>query len=285
MDSRVRYQFTKDRAQRLIKLVLPLYLEMFHKLKAQRGGELVWPAFVVDQKKNLKANNYVDLYDDDKRFHSAMTLAIFSKEEIQEINNEAENEGHAKLYARLDEIIDNFIIDAQTLLKKLREDSDFDDGSDQNLSTEQIQYLFVSTLATYHNVFSIMVYGKGLAKLVQEAIGGNDKSFLQAIKVDHNLIYDHSYFRNRLAKANQDQEVVFLKRAHEQQLAPSLSGRVKHKGLYTMFYILDIIQVLDKFTCKELFYLYDDCDIKDYETPPYDLSSFSEHLKKYKKNR
>lgn len=285
MDSRVRYQFTKDRAQRLIKLVLPLYLEMFHQLKAQRGGDLVWPAFVVDQKKNLKANNYVDLYDDDKRFQGAIKSAVFSNEQIQEINNEAENEGHAKVFARLDESFDEFLIDAHKYLKKLREDPNFDDESDENLSTEQNQYLFVSSLATYHNVFSIMVYGKRLAKLVQEAISGNDQSFLQAIKVDHNLIYDHPYFRNRLAKANQDQEVVFLKRAHEQQLAPSLSGRVKHKGLYTMFYFLDNIQMLDKFTCKELFYLYDDCDLKDYETPPYDLSSFSEHLRKYKKNR
>lgn len=281
----MRYQLTKDRSQVLIRLVLPLYLEMFHQLKAQRGGDLVWPTFVVDQKKNLKASNYVDLYDDDKRFLSAMTLAIFDKEEIQEIKKEVENEGHAKLYAHLDEFFDEFIIDAHKLLKKLREDPSFDDKTDQSVTPEQFQYFFVSSLAIYHNVFSIMVYGKGLAKLVQEAISGNDKSFLQAIKVDHNLIYDHPYFRDRLAKANQNQEIVFLKRAHEQQLAPSLSGRVKHKGLYTMFYILDKIQVLDKFTCKELFYLYDDCDIKDYETPPYDLSSFSEHLKKYKRNR
>lgn len=285
----MKYQLTKERAQRLIKLVLPLYLEMFHHLKSERGGELVWPSSIVEQKKNLKAKNYVDLYDDDKRLIGAMTLALFDKAAIQEIKNEVDNNGAEKIFAALDEFFDSFLVDAQEYLNKLKADPNFDDEeAEANFTSEQekqIQYFFITSLAIYHNVFSMMVYGKGLAKLVQEAIFGNDKSFLQAVKIDHNLIYDHPYFKERLSKANQNQELVFIKRVHEKQLAPSLSGRIKHKGLYTMFYFLDMVKVLDKFTNNELFYLYDDCAIKGFETPPYDLSSFSVHVKKYKKSR
>lgn len=285
----MKYELSKERATRLVKLVLPLYLEMFHHLKAQRGGDLVWPPSMVEQKKNLKANNYVDLYDDDKRLTGAMNLAIFDSQKLEELKTEINEKGHEEVYADLDDLFDNFLIDTQDYLTKLRADPNYgDEDTDSKYTPEQIkqiQYFCISSLAIYHNVFSIMVYGKSLSKLVQEAIGGNDKSFLQAVKIDHNLIYDHPYFKERLAKANQDQEVVFLQRVHEQQLAPSLSGRIKHKGLYTMFYFLDMVKVLDKFPNNELLDLYQVSIESDLDEPPYDLSSFMEILKRYRKSR
>ena len=164
----MKYQLSKERAQRLIKLVLPLYLSMFHKLKAERGGELVWPSSMIEQKKNLKAHNYVDLYDDDKRLIGAMNLAIFDAKQLEELNTKIKENGHEKAYAGLDDLFDNFLIDAQDYLTKLKADPNFgNEDPDSKYKPEQIkqiQLIYISSLATFYNVFSIMVYGKNLSQ-------------------------------------------------------------------------------------------------------------------------
>lgn len=286
----MKLKVSKSQAKRLVILVLPLYLDMFHQLKSARGGELVWPAFIVDHRRNVKADNYVDLYDDDKRLLGAMNLAIFSKADLKEIKEDIETKGIDVVQADFNYLFDEFLTLAEGFIKKVKDDPDSIEEPDEGESytSEQIkhmQYMCISSLALYHNVFSIMVYGKRLAKLVQEAIDGDDESFLKAIKVDHSLIHHHTYFKERFSTAYQSQEVGFLKRVHEKQSAPSLTGRIKHRGLYTLFYFLDMLEVLDDFSSKDLFALYLDSDVTDFETPPYELSSFSEHLKKYKKNR
>lgn len=286
----MKIQISKAQAKRLVTLVLPLYLQTFHELKSARGGELVWPPSIVKQKQNMKASNYVDLYDDDKRLVGAMSLAIFNKVQHKKIKEGIKNKGIDIAQAAFDDLFDEFLAFAHDLIQKIQDDPDSieEQGEEVSYTPEQIsqmQYLFISSLALYHNVFSIMVYGKSLSKLVQEAIGGNDKSFLEAIKVDHSLLPEHHYFKERYAKAVQNQEVNFTQKVLAKQSAPSLTGRIKHQGLYAMFYFLDMLQVLDKFDNGELFQLYTASVVTDDDATPYGLSAFSELIRKYKKGR
>ena len=278
-------RLSKPQSKNLIKLVLHHYLEIFLYLKSVRNGELVWPEHLILLKNNLNLHNYVDLYEDERKIRGSMSLFFYSTDELDQLKIDEKNKSYEEKKSDLDELINDLLENGEAFLESF---TNFDTANSEipkELDPESIkrtQYLFLSTLALFHNVFSIMVFGIRLTTLVKKAINGDDASFLMAIKVDHNLLHHHPYFRNRMDIANNNQDVKFLKSVYEKQLSPSLNGRIKHRALYTMFYFLDEFRVLDDFSAPELHKLYLDCNLSELEVPTYESSSFAMHLKKFK---
>lgn len=286
----VRYRLSKDRAIKIIRLTLPLYLAIFHQLKSERDGELIWPPWVIEEKNNLKAHNYVVFYDDDKTLSSAMNLAFFGHEGLEEVKVMLETEGFDKLHVELDNILDEIVSTSKQLIETISHNANLledekKDSAPSEADIKQYQYFFLAFQNIFHNIFSIMVFGERLSKLVQKAIAGDDKALLKAIKIDKNLIHDHPYFKEKFYEANRRQDKAFHEAIIAKQATPSLKGRIQHKGLYAMFFLLDMLEVLDDFSNKELYALYESCELTKYETPPYELSSFARHLKKFKQSR
>lgn len=286
-------RLSKLQAESIIKLVLHHYLEIFHYLKSSRGGELVWPDHFITIKNNLKLDNYVDLYDDERKIRGSMKLSLFSTEGLEQLRLEQEAKSEDERQADLDNLISEVLRDGEAFIQEMKNvaadypsltESEIQKSNSESTPEDvaRIQYMLLSTLALLHNVFSIMVFGVRLTTLVNKATSGDDEAFLQAIKIDHTLISQHPHFRERFDRATKNQETNFLNRIHEKQLSPSLRGRIKHGALYTMFYFLDELKVLDEFSNSELHELYLSCNLTDLETPIYESSSFARQLKKFK---
>lgn len=287
-------RLSKQHAETLIKLILIEYLGIFHFLKSQRDGELVWPDHLTVIKNNLKLDNYVTLYDDEQKIRNSIFLFRFSKEERLKMEVENKTKSDEEKQTELDTFIGAFLKESAEHFQELHviDESKIPELTDEEVkeqqtpeNVERMQYLLLATLSLLHNVFSIMVYGVKLTRLVKDAINGDDKSFLKAIKIDHNLIHQHPYFKERIEQANKEQQRKFLNDVYQKQLSPSLNGRIQHGGLYTMFYFLDSLQLLDEYTATELNKLYTNCKITDLETPPYEPSSFFRHLQRFKSSR
>lgn len=284
----MKARISKSQARGVIKLVLRQYLEFFLLLKSIRDGELVWPEHLIAIKNSLNLNNYVELYDDEKKIKGAMQHFLHSSDELEQLKVNAATKSDAEKQSDLDNFMSDLLNDGNAFIEQLKglefDSQEIPDEPSEPDDIKRSQYLFLSSLALFHNVFSIMVFGVRLTTLVKRAISGDDKSFLQAIKVDHTLLYQHPHFKQRFEAANKNQEKKFLDSVYEKQLSPSLNGRIKHRGLYAMFYFLDEFEVLDDFSQPELHELYLDCNLADIETPTYESSSFAKHLKRFKES-
>ena len=79
---------TKSQAIQIVSEQAPQLLEAFRDFQASNNGWLIFPSKLLEMKKNLKTDNYVLLYEDEKRLGISFSLACMGKEAFLEMNEE-----------------------------------------------------------------------------------------------------------------------------------------------------------------------------------------------------
>ncbi len=262
---------TKSQAIKLVTEQAPHLLEVFRDFQASNGGWLRWPDKFLQIKKNLKLDDYVTLYEDEKRIGMSLYLFMFGKEAVLEENEKTKNfndqEKEEYVVNLTQELMDDGVEAFESMLpnldpttEELEEAKGVFEKLSENERVEAIKkqcYLFLYLFSSLHNYFSIMVCGEALTSLVPKAIAGDDDAFCKAAKIDRNLIFAHPYFIDRYQKAQIDGDKDFLRRLSVNQSTPGLVGKISYPGLYVVFAMLEALRWLDDLEHSEIL---DICD-------------------------
>lgn len=151
------------------------------------------------------------------------------------------------------------------------------------------QFAIHFSLVTLFNHFSYIAYKKPIYQLVDEAIKGNDLSFLQAIQIDKTVLEHIPYFVDRNLRAAKELDFKFQRQINTYRNKPILQSRIKHHQLWLIFAYLDEMNILNQFenSKTDLVYL---CQRLGIYGPPVeeeyaDLENFNKLLNNFKENQ
>lgn len=293
----VVHRVDRDTACALVAHVSPEYLEILSECKspvtwaklARKFGELA---------ERLKIKNYVLLYEDEKRIHSALINALLSKDEqesaVSRYPAASQAEQREMLYelARPGGAAEQF---AEDLFPDTPEEEQEHLAAFNSLSvveqTEAVrrgQFLVGFFFAYLHQVLAVMVHGQKMTSLVRKAIAGVDTlsgqdAFLKAIHIDKTLILEHPRFReiHENALANGDQ--VFLEKIARRLGSPVTQGRIRLGGIFLVFALLESMDWLDDLSHKEILRITDEAGFDRWENRVEDETAVSKALSKYRR--
>lgn len=275
----------------------PEYVELFNEFHIYDGGWLVWPEFLIKIKNNLKLDNYVLLYEDERRINACFALFYYSLDELKKQKLEEASKNLEQQQLELDDLVQGIILFSSDFVEELFEgwpptpeqeikakDQFNSLAKDyQKYLTEKYQYLFLSILSSLHNYFSVMICGEKLTSLVPKAMQGDDESFLKAVKIDRNLLISHPYFTERYRKAQLSGEKDFLQKVSARQSTPNLISKIRYPGLYIVFSMLDVMGWLDDLSHEEILDICDAAKLDRWQNRIEDVNSVTKQLGRYRR--
>lgn len=297
--SQNKLRASKEIAIALVRRSTHDYSELLHELRVNQDGWLIWPEKFIELKERLAIRGYVQLYEDENKLNKILCLALFSPEELQQQKHiesqlsDIEKQEMVDSYA-LELSNSNFeelswLIDPDETPDEIKEEQKaiFEALTDveQKAITQKIQCLYSSIICTLNNYLSVMVNGEKITSLVPKAIAGNDDAFFKAVKIDRNLISDHPYFSERIAKAHSFTEKSFLKKLSTQQTSPNLTSKIRYPALYFIFSMLEVMDWLDDFTHSEILDLCDLCGLDRWQNSIGDVNAVTKQLLRYRNNQ
>lgn len=286
----------KLQIKELIYDYAPEYLELFKDFHTYDGGWLVWPKHLLEMKQNLKIDNYVVLYEDERRIGAAIALFLFDLEELKKQHEEEKSLSDEQKQTKLDELLVDLKDFSKEFLHKNFEDlaltpeqlaitkDEFNklEPQEQKKLIQKHQFLLSGLLATVHNYFSVMVQGEKLTSLVPKALEGDDEAFCKAVKIDRNLLTSHPYFKERYEKAQLSGERGFLEKLAPRLSTPNLLGKIRYPGLYFIFAMLDALHWLDDLTHEEILDFCDGAGLDRWQNRIEDVNAVTKQLKRYR---
>ena len=293
----MKIRCTKAQAIKLVSQNVSEYVEFFREFQAYDGGWLIWPEKLHRLKRNLKLDNYVTLYNDQKIMDGCLFLFLMGKDGLKEWNKELsllspldqlkEIETFAKDvieddFVWLDEALDKWSDMPDEDIKSKEQFESLDEDTKRNL-IERWQYLFLHILSSVHNYFSIMVTGESMTSLVPKAINGDSEAFFKAVKIDRNLLSLHPYFIERYQQAQTNGQKDFLKRLAPYQSTPQLIGRIRYPGLYIVFAMLETLKWLDDLTHSEILDICDAAGLDHWQNRIDDVNAVTKQLARYRR--
>lgn len=288
---------TKFQAIQLISKKAPEYLELFKEFQAYDGGWLIWPEKLQKIKQNLKLENYVILYKDQKWIDVCLILFLMGKDGLKEWDTELSSLSPADQQKEIETIAKDFIEDdfewldetlgqwPATQEEEIKSKEQFDslDEETKKSLTERWQFLFLHILSAIHNYFALMVCGESMTSLVPKAMDGDDEAFCKAVKIDRNLLLLHPYFIERYQLAQSKGERDFLKRLAPYQSTPQLIGRIRYPGLYVIFSMLEAVNWLDDLTHTEILDICDAAGLDRWQNRIEDVNAVTKQLSRYRR--
>ena len=290
---------TKSQAIQIVSEQAPQLLEAFRDFQASNNGWLIFPSKLLEMKKNLKTDNYVLLYEDEKRLGISFSLACMGKEAFLEMNEELKKltpeESQQYLIELTQDLIDMDMSDFEKNLPNLnstKEEDEFNKAQFEALSEaeqaeaiQRLQFFLQFTFATIHNYFSIMVWGEALTSLVPKAMKGDDLALRKAVKIDRSLITSHPYFIERYTRAQANGEREFLTQLARPQTTPNLIGKISYPGAYAVFAMLESVGWLNDLKHREILDICDKAGLDRYQDSIEDVGSLTKMLKEYRSYR
>jgi hypothetical protein len=293
----MKIRLTKAQVKEVVNKNAPDYLELFNDFHVHDGGWLIWPEPLVKIKSNLKLENYVELYEDEKRINICFALYMFDKDQLEKQAEEEKGltleQKQEKLNA-LVEYIDHYVEDELPQMfkdfpiipeneKLAKEEFEKLSIEDQQYFTRKFQYLFLGMLSAMHNYFAVMVLGEKMTSLVPKALKGDDDAFLKAVKIDRNLLTNHTYFKDRYQKAQQSGQREFLEKLAIRQSTPNLLSKIRYPGVYFIFSMLEVMGWLDEFRHEEILDLCDTCGLDRWQNRIEDVNAVTKQLLRYRR--
>lgn len=261
----------KKQAIALVSKSAPDYVEFFREFQSYDGGWLKWPDRLINIKNNLKLDNYVLLYEDQKKINACLLLFLMGEDGLKEWNKEYKELDEEQKVAFIDAFAQDLIDDSGEWIEEML--AEFPETPEDEaeaikqfelLSEEEktaqiksLTFLFLHILPAVHNYFAVMVTGELMTSLVPKAMNGDEDAFCKAVKIDRNLIISHPYFKERYQDAQAKGDKEFLRRLSTNQSSPNLIGKIRYPGLYIVFAMLDALKWLDDLTTNEIL---DICD-------------------------
>jgi hypothetical protein len=224
--------------------------------------------------KNYKCENYAELYQDEARILTAMLRVLMGgDEQINEYFSNLASMSASEQTVAMNEFFqdgmelnnyvdENFVHlddldwspEGQAKAKKMWDNLT---PEEQQRNSKLIQYSLCFGLASFYNFFALMVHGRKLTQLVNEAIAGNDDSFCLAVHIDKNILHRIPYFIERYQRATNEGDQYFLERVGRRLVSPQLNGKIRHRLLYMLFALLEGTGWLDDLKHREIL---DICD-------------------------
>ncbi len=288
---------TKSQVIKLVSQNVTEYVEFFREFQAYDGGWLIWPEKLYILKRNLKLDNYVTLYNDQKLIDGSLMLFLMGKDGLKEWGKELsilspedqqkEIENLAKDvieddFSWVDDVLEKW---PQTPEEEIKSKEQFDslDEDTKKLLIERWQYLFLHILSAIHNYFAIMVCGESMTSLVPKAMNGDEVAFCKAVKIDRNLLSLHPYFIERYQNAQANGQKDFLKRLAPYQSTPHLIGRIRYPGLYIVFAMLETLRWLDDLTHSEILDICEAAGLDQWQNRIDDVNAVTKQLARYRR--
>jgi len=196
-------------------------------------------------------------YDDEKLFNVYRALmvldlddlkAIKTKEQAEELNKDIISE--LSEFIQSEEYLELSTIkplsdDEKEKLKKETEKMLSDMSEQERIEYwRDISFYWLGFFCTFFDLLSLMIHGKSLRQLVNEAKQGDDKSFILAAQTDRMVLY-LPYFQERLKRAQLGNDGVFLRELSYRIKNPLVRGKIKRRTLWLLFALLESEGQLD----------------------------------------
>jgi len=288
---------TKNDAIKLVVQTAPKYLEFYREFQAFDRGWLRWPERLIDLRKKLNIENYVILYDDERRIGNAFLLFLYGEKGLKEWNESLKSLSSEEQQAYINEYTQELIelddAEIESLFPVIPE-SGAEEAQAQNdflalpeeerlEQSKRLAFFLLFFFSSLHNYFSVMTCGEKMTSLVPKAVGGDDDAFLKAIQIDRHLLKAHPYFIERHARALQNGEIEFLNNVSYRLTNPHLRGKIIYPGIYVVFAILEVMGWLDDLSHEEILDICDAAGLDRWQNRIEDVNYLTKRLAGYRR--
>ncbi len=279
--------------------LLPDYIYMLRTFGANRGWIRFSPRF-HELTTRLNCRNYPELYQNETRIQAALFRAFFDDDEkvfqfltnlssctIVEQSiyiNECIKDAHEFAACQADNIPHLDDLDwSPAGQAKARLEWEGLTIEEQQQSIRFFTYSLSFSIASFFNFVALMVHGRKLTQLVNEAISGNNESFFLAIHIDKNILEYIPYFKERYQRALQECDQDFLEAVSKRLQSPQFRGKIRHRLLYVLFAILEGTHWLDQLKHREILDVCDRLNLDRYENRIETEKAIGDRLRDYRK--
>lgn len=290
---------TKSQAISIVATRSPLLLETFREFQVLDKGWLIWPQQLIQIRKNLQLDYYVNLYEDPKQIDASFYLFLKGEKAIKEenealnkLNYEEKQSYIANLTQELMDVdyseLDGLFPDKKTTLEeseKAKKEFEALPEEEKAEHLKRLSFFYLYIFTSIHNYFSVMVYGEALTSLVPKAVKGDEDAFCKAINIDRHLLHAHPYFNDRYEKAQTLGHREFLSDVSRSISTPALIGKIRYPGLYIVFSMLQSIGWLDDLSHPEILDICDAAGLDRWQNRIEDVGYLTKRLSDYRKRQ
>jgi len=148
---------------------------------------------------------------------------------------------------------------------------------------QQMAFYWLGMLLAFHELLALLVHGRSMRQLVNDAKRGDDKAYVLAVQTDRTVL-NLPYFADRLLRAQISGDHVFLDSLGYRMKNPLINGKIKNRTLFLLFAILESENKLDM-PLKELLQLCQDVGVYGKQYGVGDVNSLGKRRREYKKNQ
>ncbi len=242
--------------------------------------------------KRLKVENYVLMYEDERRIQSALFNALMSQEEqtdwVSELNSLSPEDQQKAVSDMVrpggewDQITDAMFPDGPDaeqeqirVFESLGED-------ERKEATKRGQYLYAFFFAFFYDALAVMVHGEKMTSLVPKALAGDKEAFGKAIHIDKALLHGHPGFQTLHSKAIQEGDQAFLVSVARRLAAPVTQGRIQLAGAFVVFSLLETMGWLSDFRYREILDICDAAQLDRWQNRIEDETAIAKCIKKFR---
>lgn len=292
-------KLTLDKAltRQIIISVSPFYVEHF-RLVQTKSGWIKIPEKMEQIFQRFRLDNYVMVYDDERRLYSAFALFLLGKQGVKDFNAEFNAMSPDKQMEFMKELVtesmdeqnwewmDDLFPDTPQEEAAALERFNALSPEEKEEASKRALWFWSFYFGWFHQYIALMLHGQKLTTLVALAKEGDEEAFCKAIHIEPRLLKSHEYFRERYEEARENREDDFLKRIGYRIAAPLSPGRIRYPGLYVVFAMLEVTGWLDGgFTHEELLDICDEAGLDRWQNRIEDTNFLSKRLREYRRIR
>lgn len=282
----------KDTVVALVAQSAPMFLEILDDCKDAATWRKLSERF-EEMRVRLKVDNYVVMYEDEKRIGSALINAIMSSEEQQEFAREfavASQEDQLEMMHDLgrpdgegEKLAEEMFPEDPEAQKAQVEAFNQLDEDGKREAVRRGQFLAGFLLAWLHEFLAVMVHGEKMTSLVPKALAGDEDAFLKTIHIDKALMTLHPKFADRHRQAVLDGDRTLLDKISYRLAAPVTKGRVQLAGLFAVFAMLESLGWLSDLRHHEILDICDAARLDRWQNRIEDENAVTKALIKYRR--
>jgi hypothetical protein len=228
----------KETIVQLLKYSIPQIEDALEYMEENQGWLPMKEEFVSNLYKS-GLSNWSEYYLDERKIKALALLNYYNPEELNNISD-YKNE-RQRLY---NELVECFETD-DSFLKQLKEEEDKvlerfynSNNEEQKEISTQIAIAVLCFLTSFFNYLALMVHGRSMCRLVNDAINGDDKALALAVQIDRTVL-NLPYFQERMLKAQLGKDPTFLDQVSYRLRNPILRGKIRYRTLWATFAVLD----------------------------------------------
>ncbi len=282
----------KDTVLALVSHAAPQFLEILSDCKDAATWRKVSERF-EEMRVRLKIDNYVLIYEDERRIGSALINALMSPEEQQQFGKEfaaAKQEEQLEMLHDLgrpggegEKLAEEMFPEDPDAQRAQVEAFNQLEDDDKQEAIKRGQLVMCFFMAWLHETLAVMVHGEKMTSLVPKALAGHEESFLKTIHIDKALMTLHPKFADRHRQAILDGDRTLLDKISYRLAAPVTKGRVQLSGLFAVFAMLESLGWLNDLRHHEILDICDAARLDRWQNRIEDENAVTKALIKYRR--